>query len=569
MSRADLVLKNGNILSVTLEGKRINGTAVAVSDGQIVKVGSDEDMAEYISGNTQVMDCGGNTIMPGMCDAHCHPSIASSLYVGCDLFGIYIQEGQMPQEITDQYMQKLADYVNAHKDDEIIKGIGWVKSNYTDSTMPTRQDIDRICNDRPVVLESFCQHNLWVNTKALQLAKVDANCPDPLAGTIYREADGYPAGVFSEPEAMAVIKMGVPGYDFTPEKYMASFKTYQQEDANRYGVTMVQDCMYTDNAREAYKRLACNGELTVRVRGVYMVSPADHDNEMAKYAVRKGSDNVGEDFRIDTVKIFAEGTDYAFMEPYEDSFLEEYGFEPGYRGSGYWEDDVLTSTIEEALKANFDVHIHAMGDASVKQSVNCLAQGQKNAGIRKRNVIAHLMLMDEGDARTMGDAGIIANCQPRWMVYDSDINAMVFLIGEERARSCYPYRMLLQNGVKVAFGTDFPVTPPPSTLHEIQCAMTRSVFPEAQDYEKYSGKILGDEMPAGLEEAVQSITINGAYQMNMERYTGSIEEGKSAELVILDSNLEAIPVETIYKVNVVKTIFKGKVVYEKAVKSAT
>jgi predicted amidohydrolase YtcJ len=205
-----------------------------------------------------------------------------------------------------------------------------------------------------------------------------------------------------------------------------------------------------------------------------------------------------------------------------------------------------------------------MGDASVKQSANCLAQGQKNAGIKKRNVIAHLMLMDEEDARTMGDAGIIANCQPRWMVYDSDINAMIFLVGVERARSCYPYRMLLQNGVKVAFGTDFPVTPPPSTLHEIQCAMTRSVFPEALDYEQYRGKILGDEKPASLEEAVQSITINGAYQMNMERYTGSIEEGKSAELVILDSNLEEIPVEKIYQVNVVKTIFNGKVVYEKA-----
>lgn len=564
MSRADLILKNGNILSVTLEGKRINGTAVAVSDGLIVKVGSDSDMAEYISDGTQLIDCGGNTIMPGMCDAHCHPSIASSLYVGCDLFGIYIQEGQGPREITDRYMQKLADYVNTHRDDEIIKGIGWVKSNYTDSTMPTRHDIDKICSDRPVVLESFCQHNLWVNTRALELSGVDANCPAPLAGAIYREPDGYPAGVFSEPEAMEVIKMGVPGYDFTPEKYMESLKIYQREDANRYGVTMVQDCMHTDNAREAYKSLARNGELTVRARGVYMVSPANHDKEMAEHAARKGSDNVGEDFRIDTIKIFSEGTDYAFVEPYEDRFLQECGLEPGYRGKGYWEASVLTATVEEALKADFDVHIHAMGDASVKQSAGCLAKGQRNADIRKRNVIAHLMLMDEEDARTMGDAGIIANSQARWMVYDSDINAMIFLVGEERARRCYPYRMLLDNGVRVAFGTDFPVTPPPSTFHEIQCAMTRSVFPEALDYEQYRGKILGDEKPAALEEAVQSITINGAYQMNMERYTGSIEEGKSAELVILDSNLEAIPVEKIYKINVMKTIFKGKVVYEKA-----
>ncbi len=564
MGRADLVLKNGSILSVALDGKRINGTAIAIRNGRIIKVGSDEDMAEYISDNTKVIDCGGSTIMPGMCDAHCHPAIASSLYVGCNLFGIYLQEGQKPQEITDRYTQKLAEYVHKHNDDEIIKGIGWVKSNYTDSTMPTRHDIDRVCNDRPVVLESFCQHNLWVNTKALELAGLDASCPDPVAGTIYREADGYPAGVFSEPEAMELIKSRVPGYDFTPEKYMESFRIYQRVDANRYGVTMVQDCMYSDNAREAYKSLARNGELTVRVRGVYMVSPSNHDNEMVKYAARKGSDNIEEDFRIDTIKIFTEGSDFAFTEPYADRFIEACGLEPGYRGSGYWKDDILTATIEKALQADFDLHIHAMGDASVKQAVNCLAQGQKNTGIEKRNVIAHLMLMDEEDARTMGEAGIIANCQPRWMVYDSDINAMVSLIGEERARRCYPYRILLQSGVRVAFGTDFPVTPPPNPFHEIQCAMTRSVFPEALDYEQYRGKILGDEKPASLEEAIQSITINGAYQMNMDSYTGSIEEGKSAELVILDSNLEAIPVEEIYKVNVMKTIFKGKVVYEKA-----
>jgi len=564
VSGADLVLKNGVILSVTLGGKRINGTAVAVKGGLIVKVGTDEDMAEYISGNTKVVDCRGNTIMPGMCDAHCHPAIASSLYVGCNLFGIYIQEGQTPQEITDLYMQRLADYVKAHKDDDIIRGIGWVKTNYTDSTMPTRHDIDRICSDKPVVLESFCQHNLWVNTRALELAALDENCPDPVAGTIYREADGYPAGVFSEPEAMELIKQRVPGYDFTPEKYTESFKIYQRQDANRYGITMVQDCMYSDNAREAYKTLACNGDLTVRVRGVYLVSPADHENEMVKYTATKGVDNVGEDFRIDTIKIFTEGSDFAFLEPYTDSFIEECGLEPGYKGSGYWNDDVLTATIEKALEAGFDLHIHAMGDASVKQAVNCLARAQKNTGVKKRNVIAHLMLVDEEDARTMGEAGIMANCQPRWMVYDSDINAMVSLIGEERARKCYPYRVFLQNGVRVAFGTDFPVTPPPNPFHEIQCAMTRSVFPEAPDYEQYRGKILGDEKAASLEEAIQSITINGAYQMNMDGYTGSIEEGKSADLVILDSNMEAIPVEHIYQVNVSKTIFKGKVVYEKA-----
>lgn len=173
------------------------------------------------------------------------------------------------------------------------------------------------------------------------------------------------------------------------------------------------------------------------------------------------------------------------------------------------------------------------------------------------------MLVDDESYENIEKADIIANCQPRWMVYDSDIAGMFPMIGEKRSLKSYPLRKFLDRGITVAFGTDFPVTPPPDTMHEIQCAMTRSVFPDAPDYEKFKGKILGDEKPAELEEAVKSLSINGAYQMNLENITGSIEVGKSADLVILDSNLEDAPVDNIYSIAVEKTIFKGKVVYNK------
>ena len=149
------------------------------------------------------------------------------------------------------------------------------------------------------------------------------------------------------------------------------------------------------------------------------------------------------------------------------------------------------------------------------------------------------------------------------MVYDSDIAGMFPMIGEERSLKSYSLREFLDRGITVAFGTDFPVTPPPDTMHEIQCAMTRSVFPDAPDYDKFRGKVLGNEKPAELKEAVKSLSINGAYQMNLEDITGSIEVGKSADLVILDSNLEDAPVDDIYSIAVEKTIFKGRVVYNR------
>ena len=562
MAAADLVLKNGKIFSVREDSSLIRGEAVIIKDGIINNICSNDEALEFAGNDTEIIDCGGNTILPGLCDAHCHPSIAAAVYAGCDLFGIYIQEGETPDEVIDKYLARLKSFVDSHPDNTLIRGTGWVQGNFITDRKPARQDLDRICSDRPVILESFCQHSLWVNTKALEIAGIDKDTPDVYAGEIVRDEKGNPTGYFREPEAMDLIKMNVPGYDFSVEEYKDAFLFYQSEFANKYGVTLVQDCLHSDNAREAYVQLAKEGKLTVRARGVYMLEPGAFSEQLPQFINRKGSDDVGKDFRIDTIKIFAEGM-FVLNEPFTEEFISENGMPKGYRGTPYWNDEDLEKSIEESMKAGFDVHIHAMGDASVHQAAKCIRAAQDNTGIKKRNVIAHLMLVDDESFENMEKADIIANCQPRWMVYDSDIAGMFPMIGEERSLRSYPLREFLDRGITVAFGTDFPVTPPPDTMHEIQCAMTRSVFPDAPDYDKFRGKVLGNEKPAELKEAVKSLSINGAYQMNLEDITGSIEVGKSADLVILDSNLEDAPVDEIYSIAVEKTIFKGRVVYNR------
>ncbi|MGN0703395.1 MAG: amidohydrolase [Lentihominibacter sp.] len=562
MKSADMVLVNGSIFSINNNGERITGEAVAITDGVITKIGTTELIREYAGDNTQIIDCGGNTILPGLCDAHCHPSISASTYSGCDLFGIYIQDNETEEEVIEKYLYRLKNFIDAHPDDDLIRGTGWVRGNFAGTRVPTRHDIDKICSDRPVILESFCQHNLWVNTRAIELAGVDENTPDVYAGSIFREENGYPQGIFNDPEAMALIKDNVPGYDFTVEKYKESLVYYQQNYANKYGVTLVMDCMHSDNAREAYKQLAEEGRLTVRARGVYLAEPGRASEQLPEYVARKGSDNVGDDFRIDTVKMFAEGM-FSLVEPYEKEFIAENGLPENYNEPLYWSDEEFTETAMKAMESGFNVHVHAMGDNAVRQSAECLCRAQQLTGIKPRNTIAHLMLVKDEAVRVMKEADIIANCQPRWMVYDSDIAGMLPMVGKERAESAYPLRRFFDAGVKVSFGTDFPVTPPPDTMHEIQCAMTRSVFPDAPDYEDFKGKVLGHEKPAELQEAVQALSIRGAYQMQAETYTGSIEEGKSAELVVLDSDIEKIPKGEIYKIQVEKTIFKGQIVYER------
>ena len=562
---ADVILKNGHIISITRDDQRICGEAVAVEDGKIKAFGSDDEIMTMADDETQIIDCEGNSILPGLCDVHCHPSMAWSATEACDLFDVYRQENQTARDIVEIYQERLRKYVEEHPEKELIRGTGWVISNFaSEEEYPSRQDLDEICPDRPVILESFCQHNIWVNTKAIEIAGVDQKTPDPSIGHIYREDDGFPHGVFNDPEAMDLIKLQVPGYDLSVEEYKDGILWYQRECANKYGVTMVQDCMHSDNAREAYHQLAEEGKLTVYMRGVYHLEPGKYKTQFEEFLKRKGKDNVGNDFRIDTMKMFAEGS-FSMIDPYEPGYCEEIGEAPDYNAPLYWPDEVFVEYASRAMDAGLQVHVHAMGDNAVKQSVDCLAEAQKKSkATDPRSVVAHLMLVPDETAVKMGQAHIIGNCQPRWMVYDGDIYAMFPAIGKERSEKSYPYRKLLDEGVDVAFGTDFPVTPPPDTMHEIQCAMTRRVFPDAPDYERYKDGVLGTERPAELEETIKSLSVNGAYQIFAEDYTGSIEVGKSAELVILDHNIEETPVDEIYSIKVSKTIFKGIVVYDKS-----
>ena len=564
---ADIILKNGKIYSVPENDQIQRGSAVSVTGGIITAVGEDKDMEQYRGPDTKVIDCGGNTILPGLCDDHCHASFTASSIMACDLFNVYVGDKfKTSQDVIDEYMRRLGAYIAEHPDDPIIRGTGWNLSNFNgaagEERMPTRHDIDRICSDRPVVLESFCQHNIWVNTRALEAAGVDASTPDPETGVIRREEDNYPAGVFQEMESLNLIKRQLPGYDFSVEQYKEVIRYYQKNLANNYGITLIDDAMHTDNATAAYRELAEAGELTMRVRGVYTLDFKNSRAIMNDILQTKGADNRTDLFQRNTVKIFLEG-EMTTCEPYEESIIKTCGLPEGYHGRLFWKDEDLIGYMRESIKAGLQIHIHAMGDLSIKQAVDCLCRAQETADTDQRNVIAHLMLIKEEDVAKMAEANIVCSCQPRWMVHDTDVQDFYIpFLGEKRAMSVFPNKIFLDAGCIVAYGTDFPVTPPPNPYHEIQCALTRSVFKDAPDYERFKGKVLDPEERVTLKDAVKSLTWSGAYQNRLEDITGTIEAGRSAELVVLDCDIESLPVDRLYDIKVKETIFKGRIVYE-------
>ncbi len=561
-ANADLIFFNGKIFTGTGEGGYVIRSAAAVKDGLISAVGDDETILAMADDRTELVDCHGNTVLPGLCDAHCHGSW-NIVTASCDLFGITDENG-VEQEVAE-IQERLRTFAEAHPDEPIVRGAGFNMLRFPGDRRPTRQDLDAVCADRPVVLTSFCGHGLWANTRAIELCGLDASTSQPDTGSFETEADGYPMGLFHEPEGIALVSARLPGYNPDAEAYKKIILYYQETCVAPYGVTLVQDCGLYPDAIEAYKELAREGKLKMRVRGVYLVSDASSDAELETAAARRASDRVDDLFEINTTKYFMEGS-FALLEPYTKEFTEAGGLPADYCGETTWDAETVKRSFRRAAELGFQIHCHAMGDASVHQTVEALDSVIENGDNRLRHAIAHLMLVPPADRAVMGRDHIVASLQPRWMVYDNDIHSYFPLFGQTRAEQCYPDRSLSDAGAVVAYGTDFPVTPPPNPYHGIQCAVTREVFPDAPDYEPNKGLVLGPGCDGSsdmvtLEEAVVRTTRNGAYQMFLENVTGSILPGMSAELVLLDRDLAACPVHEIYSTKVVRSVFKGKTVY--------
>lgn len=565
---ADLIVYNGKIFSIDLNMMRQSGTAIAILSDKIIAVGSDNEILKYCTDNTLIISANGNTILPGLCDSHCHASFTASSIMACNLFNVFPGENDTRETVMSVFKERLRKYIGEHPEEKIIRGTGWSLTVFSGCgwELPNRHELDDVCRDKPVVLESFCQHNIWVNTKAVELAGITEKTKTPTSGNITREPDGYPAGLFQEMSAIAMIKDGIPDYDYSVEQYKETITYYQKNLANRYGVTLINDALFTENARTAYKELAKNNELTMRVRGVYSIDHEDYEEKFEEAVKRKGKDNINDLFQINTIKVFVEGEFY-MCEPYESGVTAALELPPDYTSRPLWPLEDNKKIFEEAMKAGFQLHVHAMGDGSVKQTLEALEHAQSIYGNENRNVIAHLMAVKPEDIEKTGKLKLIAAIQPRWMVCDTDLEGFcVPYFSKERSYNFYPNKRLRKAGCIVAYGTDFPVTPPPDPFHEIQCGMTRTVFPDAPDYEQYKGLVLGPEHDklqdaVTLEESIQSLTINGAYQSFLENVTGSIEVGKSAEFVVLNCDLETMPVDEIYKCKAEMTVFKGEIVY--------
>ncbi|MBX9720884.1 MAG: amidohydrolase [Candidatus Obscuribacterales bacterium] len=539
-THADIVLVNGSIY--TMDSSRRWAQAVAISNGRIVFVGTDQDAVKYAGPLSNTINLQGKLVLPGFVDSHVHPLQGALEEAGC-----YLND----YTTLDSLKKAIKDYATEHPDEKWISGAGWDLPIFGKNG-PEKALLDELVPDRPAYLVSSDGHSSWVNSKALELAGVTAFTPDPTGGRIERIADKRdPSGTLRE-AAMDLVDKLVPKPDDEQHREAA---LAVQKKFNKLGIVGVQDASVDEPSLKAYASLDDSNLLTMRVSAAMHLEPEKGEGQIATFKTWRDKYD-GNLLRARSVKIFADGVieskTAAMLEPYTGGDEKDTGILEFAPNLFKWYACKLDA-------AGFQIHIHAIGDRAVRTALDAIEIAQKiNGRSDKRHHIAHLELIDAKDVNRFRDLNVTANFQPYWAFRDKYVSEMTEpILGAERSNRLYQIGSLFRSGATVVGGSDWTVTTV-NPFDAIQVAVTRCGLNETAD------KVFIPEERVTLPEILAAYTINGAWLGHWEKESGSIEVGKSADIIILDTNIFAVPPSEIHKTKVLWTLFKGRAVYRDA-----
>ena len=541
---ADLILFDGKVY--TVDANRSWAEAVAVIDGKIAYVGSSSGAKKYKGPNTRLVDLDGKMVLPGFQDAHVHPIEAGMAYLGCSL-----HDGKS----VEDYVLIVKECAQQSPEATFIDGGGWTMDLFEDG-LPDKRLLDEVVSDRPVILKSASGHQLWVNSKTLKIAGIDAETPDPPRGRIDRYKNSKePSGSLQENSAMNLAFSTRPAY--SADQMQAALQ-FGQHYLNQYGVTTVQDALLKLDGNEAYvggptyMAMDQAGDLTIRVVGA-LVWNTDSGLEQLSRITDARERFKTPLFSALSVKIWLDGVmevhTAALLAPYSDR-------EDGYSGELLIKPEQLDVVVSQLDALGFQIHFHAIGDAAVRQSLDSLELARQKNGVRdSRHHMSHIQLFDPADIPRLETLNVVANFQPYWAWADKFITELTIpKLGADRSKWLYPIRSVLDTGAVVAFGSDWFVTSG-NPLLGIETAITRR-----DPLTNFSDPFLEDER-INLADAIEAYTINSAYVNFIDDETGSIEEGKLADLIVLDNNLFELAPNEISDAQVLLTLLEGNPVY--------
>jgi predicted amidohydrolase YtcJ len=545
---ADLAFVNGLVHAAPVG--RAPTRAVAVRTGRIVAVGEGE-VEGLIDGSTDVIDLGGRMLLPGFQDAHVHPPSGGVEMLRCDL---------NPGATREDYERIVREYADTNPDAVWILGGGWSMSAFPRGT-PSADVLDAIVFDRPVFLVNRDGHSAWVNSRALEIAGVNADTPDPQDGRIERDGAGKPTGALHE-GAMQLVERHAPAV--TAEEW-ADGLLAAQSHLHALGVTAWQDAMVGGpyDTLDTYMGIAERGMLTARVIGALWWDRHRGPEQIEDFREQRARADVGR-FRATSVKVMQDGVVETFTASTLEPYLDAQGHATSNRGLSFLEPDALAEAVTLLDRAGFQVHVHAIGERAVREALDAFEVARAANGRRDlRHHIAHLQVVHPDDLPRFARLDVIANAQPLWASYETQMAELtVPFLGPERAAWQYPFGSLVRSGARLAFGSDWSVSSA-DPLEEIHVAVNRRLWEEEA---VEAGRRAVEEvfLPGerlDLETSISAFTMGSAYVNHLDELTGSIEVGKEADLVVLDRNLFDHPVDEIHAARVHATYVSGERVY--------
>jgi predicted amidohydrolase YtcJ len=530
-----------NVHGYTLAGEQLQRFNALVFDGgKVVRTGEAAALRRAFP-TASVIDGHGKTMLPGLIDAHGHV-----IYLGYEQGRILLTGTSSLKEAQE----RIRAYARSHPGLAWYRGRGWNQVLWKLGRFPLAAELDAAVSDHPVVLSRIDGHAQWVNTMALRAAGITRATADPVGGRIERDAEGNPSGVLID-KAMDLINRVLP--EPNEAERIDALKTALAH-MNSVGLTSTADAGVGRGCPEGvdnsiigdYRKLADRGELTARIYAMI----CDTGEDFLALAKNDPLIGYGQDYlTVRSVKLFADGAlgsrGAALLAPYSDK--------PDQRGLLFETNAAMEAKIQTALKAGYQVNVHAIGDAANRQVLDGFEVAYKAVGGRElRNRIEHAQIVALSDIPRFRQLDLIASMQQTHAT--SDMNMAEDRLGAERLKGAYAWHTFLKQGTRIAGGSDFPVESD-NPFFGLYSAVTR------MDHEGRPAGGWHPEQAMTLIEAFRSFTLDAAYAQHQEKTVGSLEPGKWADFILIDRDLFQIPPADIWKIKVEQTWVGGRRVY--------
>lgn len=536
----DAIFYNGIIH--TMDKAVPKAEAVAVKDGIIIRVGSNEDVLKLRTESTAMYDMDGKTMLPGFCDSHMH-----LLSYGYSLEKVNLYSAKS----MDDLIKLGQDFLKEHPGLTWLQGRGWNTDDWEDKRYPNRYDLDKITTEIPMFYTRSCAHIISVNSKALEVMGVTRDTPQVPGGSIEKDINGEPLGIFAE-AARDLI------YNALPKLTVSDIKRLIVKGAKEVlscGITTVHTDDFEAIAAgeyqkvlDAYHQLEQEGNLPVRIYEQCLLASVPL---LEKFLNEGHHTNEGSPmFRIGTLKLLVDGSlggKTAFL-------IKPYKNDPSTKGIATFTQEELDKLVSMAQASGLMISPHNIGDGAMEMDLNAIENAQiQYPRADMRHALIHCQITDLDLLKRCRDLNVVMHVQPAFI--DSDMHIVKDYVGEELEKSSYAWKTMMDMGLPVAFGSDAPVISF-NVMDGIYCAVTRKDlkgFPE-------SGWLPDQKM--SVYDAVYAYTMGGAYASYDEGKKGSIRNGKYADFAVLDKDVFSVPEEEIKDIKVCMTVLDGKVVYE-------